>query len=161
MMNVKFLLHNSIFLGFAVAGACMFVWEAYDMYFMHQSQHWSKIAGTVRISEVIPAGGYYGWPDIVYDYSLNGISYQSGKISFGDTLGSRNIAQALTKLFPVGRTVDVVYNPTNPAMSCLIPGPLFFWETCVSLVLYAGFLLAGAAGLREEYKRSTKSEEEI
>jgi hypothetical protein len=37
---------------------------------------------------VRPTGGYYGWPHIVvYDYSLNGISYQSSKIVFGDTLG--------------------------------------------------------------------------
>lgn len=80
MVYLKFVLHNSIFVGFVVAGACMFVWEAYDMYFMHQSQYWSKIAGTVRISQVRPTGGYYGWPHIVYDYSLNGISYQSSKI---------------------------------------------------------------------------------
>ncbi len=64
-------------------------------------------------------------PVIQYSYSLGGKSYGGGHIIFNDDVivyGSVEKALAAIKDYPVGKTVQVYYDPDNPALAVLKPG---------------------------------------
>ena len=152
MAPIKFVLRNIPFIGLMIYCTGFLMWTGHEFYGMYQSQYWPKVASTVTRSEVRPTSGTYRWPHVVYAYTFNGTQYQNSKVVFGHTLGSQQTAQALTTLFPVGRAVEVVVNPTNPAISCLIPGPLLYWETYLMFIVHAAILLFVATILWQMYK---------
>jgi hypothetical protein len=86
---------------------------------------WPATSGTVLMSTVQSkrtGRSHSIYPVVVYEYSVNGQSYQSQRIKAGDQFMSIRItgeAQATDARYPVGATVTVYYNPSNPAESAL------------------------------------------
>lgn len=61
--------------------------------------------------------------DVRYDYQVNGQTYDSKRISFGEySSRDRSHAEEELKKYPVGKQLPVYYSPTNPASSVLEPG---------------------------------------
>lgn len=80
--------------------------------------------------------------DVVYRYKVHGVSYTSSKIAFLDLASTTNRAQTLVIRYPDNSTVQVYYNPANPAEAVLEPGD----ASGVTFLYVFGSLFA-AAGL--------------
>ncbi|RUL74560.1 DUF3592 domain-containing protein [Dyella choica] len=80
--------------------------------------------------------------DIVYRYKVRGKSYSSSKISFMDFASTNNRAQSVVNRYPDNSTVQVYYNPANPADAVLEPG-----DASGITLLYAIGSLFAVAGL--------------
>jgi len=89
------------------------------------TQTWPSATGTVLMSSVQWGSGSHSgtsYPVVVYHYTVNEQSYQSQTIKAGEQfLNVRVIgqAQATVARYPIGVSVPVYYNPTNPAESAL------------------------------------------
>jgi hypothetical protein len=89
------------------------------------SQAWPTTMGRVLMSSV--QSRHTGrsrstYPVVVYQYEVNGNSFQSQTIKAGEQYLSIRVAgqaQATAARYPVGATVTVYYNPANPAESAL------------------------------------------
>lgn len=74
---------------------------------------------------------------IVYDYSVQGTKYSGHRVAFGEYGSSNpNHAREILNRYPLGRQVDVYYNPSKPQDSVL--------ERRLGRAVYIG-LLVGAA----------------
>ena len=74
---------------------------------------------------------------IVYDYSVDDTKYSGSKVAFGEYGTSNpNHARQILNRYPIGKQVQVYYNPSKPEDSVL--------ERRLSPAVYIG-LLAGAA----------------
>jgi hypothetical protein len=92
-------------------------------------KNWPTVPGRVLHSgaesrRVSVEGGYTTmfYPQIVYEYSVNGQRYHGTRISAGTEVGRGNggYVQAQTqKKYPVGTVVQVYYDPTNPQETAL------------------------------------------
>ena len=106
----------SLLLGLA-GGICAIVVQA--------AQTWSSTMGTVLSSSVQtrPTGRSHStFPVVVYQYEVNGKTYQSQTIKAGDQFMNIRVigeAQATVARYPIGASVMVYYNPENPAESAL------------------------------------------
>jgi hypothetical protein len=81
---------------------------------------------------------------IVYAYTVAGREYRCDRVSIGENMGNFEVAETLAK-YPVGTTVTVYYNPSDPAQAVierdLPPG---LWKAPVILVAVIVALVAGA-----------------
>ncbi|MBV6395014.1 MAG: hypothetical protein HFACDABA_00585 [Anaerolineales bacterium] len=89
------------------------------------AQSWSSTSGVVLSSSVkVRHSGRSrsDYPAVVYQYEVNGKSYQSQRIKAGDKFMSVRIigeAQATVARYPAGSRVTVFYDPNNPSESAL------------------------------------------
>lgn len=89
------------------------------------AQSWPSTMGTVLASSVQSrrsGNSISTYPVVVYQYDVNGKSYQSQTIKAGDQFFNVRIigeAQATADRYPVGAQVMVYYNPANPQESAL------------------------------------------
>ncbi len=94
-----------------------------------QSASWPTTEGRILSSDV-KKGIYRGtriWGTgisygaaISYEYSLNGESFSSNKVLFGEVSGvSGDAARAYVKKYPKGTRVSVFYDPDNPSVAVL------------------------------------------
>lgn len=89
------------------------------------AQSWSGTMGTVLTSTVQSkrtGNSTSTYPVVVYQYEVNGKSYQSQTIKAGEQFFNVRIlgeAQATANRYPVGAQVMVYYNPANPQESAL------------------------------------------
>lgn len=90
------------------------------------AQNWSSTSGTVLMSSVqlsrSSTGGSSIYPVIVYQYEVNGKTYQSQSIRAGDKYLKVNVswqAQETVDKYPIGKQVTVYYDPNNPAECAL------------------------------------------
>lgn len=86
------------------------------------AQAWRSTTGTVLMSSV--QSGHAGtlYPVVVYQYEVNGQSYQSQIIKAGEQYLNIRIAgqaQETVNRYPIGAAVTVYYNPDNPSVSAL------------------------------------------
>jgi Protein of unknown function (DUF3592) len=91
--------------------------------------NWPAVSGKVVFATVetrhshSSSGGtstaYY--PNVTYEYTINGQRYQSSQISFGSQVGLGNYNAVLKKVvgYPINSMVQVYYNPDNPAQAVL------------------------------------------
>ncbi|MCY3413501.1 MAG: DUF3592 domain-containing protein [Candidatus Heimdallarchaeota archaeon] len=93
-------------------------------------QTWGTTTGTIMASEIVNNGeGYTAY--IRYSYQVGGRSYQSDSVYPGGASYSSSDSsefEALVEKYPVGASVTVYYNPSDPEQSALetdIPG--FIW----------------------------------
>jgi len=90
-----------------------------------QAQSWHSTSGIVLMSSVqsrYSGRSYSSYPVVVYQYSVNGQSYQSQTIRAGEQFLNVRVtgqAQATVARYPIGANVTVYYNPSNPAESAL------------------------------------------
>ena len=88
----------------------------------YQSQHWSETSALVISSKVCRQDGLkhitYS-PEIIYNYTVDGKTYESKEISYGFTEGGEKEAREKVALYPIGSQVKAFYNPSYPDQSCL------------------------------------------
>lgn len=118
-------MHNtySIILGlFVLAGVFTSIWGWTIIRSAKQTLQWPKTDGHIKISE--PASTLDAHlPHIVYDYTAEGQQYQSTLQLPGGTTPSPELAARYVERFPAGATIQVAYNPDQPDISTLEPGP--------------------------------------
>jgi hypothetical protein len=104
------------------------------------SQRWPRVPGAVVESATsasvstdretrIKSTTYQA--QIVFAYQVNGKSYTTDTLHFGQTLGSSDASEAelLHRRYPVGGPVSVSYDPGEPSIAAVKPGvdPDVFW----------------------------------
>jgi len=102
-------------------------------------------------------------PVVCYTYTANGIQRVGTRIDFSDTVLAFPQDQAMVWLgdhYPVGKTLTVYYNPSNPDTSVLVPGAkdLVFIALWASVVLAACCFGALAMYFRARRKQGRVSE---
>lgn len=93
---------------------------------------------------------------VQYEYTVDGNSYVSDRITFDDVEDSRKNAESLASKYPYGKSISLSYNPNNPDESVLEPRELppdwthwlFFFVLFAALGDSARFL--AAEGCNEE-----------
>lgn len=122
---------------------------------------WTKTLGQVISSGVVkelvrlrnrPGLGYrmapYFEARVVYEYRVNGVTYQSDRQQFGERTLSSDVRdeEARAAQFPPGRVVVVYYNPANPAEAALDPRPgaasVIYWVMAGLMLIMAISVLA-------------------
>ena len=89
------------------------------------AQSWSSTIGAVLMSSVQSrrSGNSTSiYPVVVYQYSVNGQSYQSQTIKAGEQFFNVRVigqAEETVRRYPIGAQVMVYYNPENPQQSAL------------------------------------------
>jgi len=109
----------------------------YGYGFVHDalaSNHWPGVRGRIESADVAVSrasgrnsGGRashsYG-ASIGYSYEVNGKTYTCDNVFFGDYRADRpGHAERQKAQYPVGREVNVYYNPDAPEIAVLEPGP--------------------------------------
>jgi hypothetical protein len=93
--------------------------------YRQNAQAWPGTSGVVLISTVQSkrtGRSRSTYPVVVYQYTVNGQSYQGQRIKAGEQFFNIRVAgeaQATAARYPVGAAVTVYYNPANPAESAL------------------------------------------
>lgn len=91
-----------------------------------QTRHWPSAQGTIVSSELITRGEAYG-PLIVYQYSVAGTIYtdstDAGAPGFGNKNKRYNVAEYILAEYKPGSKVTVRYDPEDPRVSTITPGP--------------------------------------
>lgn len=91
------------------------------------AQNWPSTTGTILMSSVQSRrssrhGGHSNYPVIVYQYEVNGKTYQSQRIKAGEQFFNVNVsweAQKIVDRYMIGAKVPVYYDPNNPAEAAL------------------------------------------
>jgi hypothetical protein len=91
---------------------------------------------------------------ITYQYSLDGKTFEGDRVWFGDGyLASHELASAFRAAvhrYPVGKAVNVHYDPAEPAESVLEPGPTWsgsaLYFVGLGLMTLGGIILVSALG---------------
>ncbi len=89
------------------------------------TQSWPATTGTVLTSSVQSkrtGTSISFYPVVVYQYTVNGQSYQSQHIKAGEQFFNIRIigdAEATVRRYPSGAQVTVYYNPVNPSEAVL------------------------------------------
>lgn len=96
-----------------------------SMAYRQATQSWQNTTGTVLMSSVQSrqsGRSHSTYPVVVYQYDVNGKTYQSQTIKAGEQYLNVRVmgqAQATVARYPIGATVTVYYDPANPAESAL------------------------------------------
>ena len=72
---------------------------------------WQVTQGTIGKSAVKQSGGAL-FPDIEYQYFVSGVEYKGNNVTIPpEMLFDADVAKGLLEEYPVGKKVDVFYNP--------------------------------------------------
>lgn len=121
---------NSTLLGiiFTLTGALVFyMWGWPQFKYAYESKKWPQTSGIITQSKVnswIKEGDSKYEARINYNYEIDGKKYNSGKIRTSGSYSGSNITRAkeLVNEFPIGKNVDVFYDPEVPDSAILKPG---------------------------------------
>lgn len=103
-----------------------------ELWYGRASETWPSAPALVEQSEVrhVPAYRPHYSPYVVYSFVLDGKPFQGAKVDFRAIGYSQDEASAVIARFQPKREVQVRYQPGNPNLAVLIPGPhwpsLFF-----------------------------------
>lgn len=93
------------------------------------SSWWPTVVGVVTSSEVeggIGTSDYDSgwWPNVSYNYHVDGKTYTANNIEVIDVGNGNtdNYAKQVVERYPVGKEVQVHFDPGNPAIAVLDPG---------------------------------------
>lgn len=114
------------------------VWAA------HTSQHWPQTQGSVV--HVSIEKGHKGRPYelVEYAYVVGGKTYQSNGISFMSLDSDAVSPQDLATRYPIGKAVNVFYNPDAPQEAVLRPGLHSYLP--VAMLVLGLLVVVGALG---------------
>jgi len=129
------------------------------------TKSWPTTTGRVLYSQVEwrhssgRSGGAY-YPSVVYEYQINGQTYQSNTIHPGMEVGyggfRSKVDQTVAK-YPAGGMVEVFYNPENPAQAVLehsaTGNSIMGWVALLIVVILACTLvmMVGAFGFAGQF----------
>jgi hypothetical protein len=104
------------------------------------SAQWPTTKGVITISR-LQVGylkqmkGYYG--NIQYKYHVGNIDYEGSQRSFNRVhLAVEDAWQRVIDAYPVGKAVDVYYDPKNPGFAVLEPGLLGEMDLLYRMVIF-------------------------
>ncbi len=140
----------------AVLGAIVFLVGAYGVVRGAMTLKWPRATATITSAELLrqsapaaratdgrPAEDSWNSFHVLYRYAVAGRDYVSGGVEPYD-FGMQNSAGAarMKARHPVGARAEIVYDPTDPSVAYLEPGPSSF-----SLILAGIGAVIGLAGL--------------
>ena len=136
---------------FAVVGIALTIfWGIPTARNAMESKNWSLAEGRITISDVSENydsndGGITYTAKVAYEYTVNGVPYAGGTVTFGD-YGSSDPAHAsgIVSRYPVGKTVQVYYDQENPKTSVLEAGTR--WSSFVGIGAGLLFSIVGILG---------------
>lgn len=112
---------------------------------------WPQTNGIIVRSEVAQNRG--AWPVITYEYTINGKPFTGSSSlkfpGFGGRTSRLDAAKKTIAKYPPGQKVPVYYNPQNPALSMLRPGPT--WDIFGQLGLGMTLLATGMFFLSQSF----------
>ncbi len=128
MTGTSLLIFAAVAIPFVIIAAVFVVWVLRNRRRADESGHWNRTTGRVVQSQVEArrshsehgySTSYY--PVIVYEYAINGQRYQNDRVNFGPEMGfsSTGPSETVVGRYHVGNTVDVYFDPANPAESVL------------------------------------------
>jgi hypothetical protein len=110
---------------------------------------WEITQGTITKSNVKQAEA--AWlPDIEYQYCVLGVEYKGSSVTIPpDVIYEVEVAQGLLEEYPVGKNVDVFFNPEVPGVAVLEKQAWvgIWWVLFVLLGTALFFLILGFAFL--------------
>lgn len=122
-----------------------------------QSQKWPSVDGRITISSVSESHSSNNndliyTAKVAYEYTVNNVGHVGSTVAFGD-YGSSDPAHAgsIVSRYPVGKIVNVYYNPDESQTSVLEPGT--GWSSFMGLIVGALFSLVGIAGFIVSLKK--------
>jgi hypothetical protein len=136
---------------FFVVGVGVLWWGIQDSRSAFKSVRWPSVNGTVISSYVSESsdddGTTYG-ADVQYDYVVNDQAHTGDRVSHGDvSTGDPSYAQKIVARYSEGQSVNVYYDPTDPAKSVLetgfTPGLLLPLGLGTVFTLVGGLMLIG------------------
>jgi hypothetical protein len=159
-IGTRCLMAGVIFLVLGILGfVCMHRAQSY----IDRVAQWPSVDGKIVTSEITESTswGKYGrrtsrFADIEYAYTVYGQNYQGEHLRLLPMLHMKSdgTLEELVARYPVGRSVQVYYDPGDPAASVLIPTP---GDDCQKLVrmgsvmgpcmAFLGLVLAGIGGM--------------
>ena len=109
-----------------------------------QSAAWPAVSGHVVASRVGTDHDGDEAAHIKYRYQVGGQEHESDQVSYKvGSAKSRTLAADLVARYPVGKSVDVYYDPADPARAVLERGPSKAWLALVGV----GVIFLAVAGL--------------
>ena len=114
-----------LLMGFAFAGVILLALGA-KLAEVYQARHWLATTGTITKSKVRThkraaddeGHEYRSEPLVAYEYQVAGKSYRGTRVSFAESSGGADLMPTLAR-YPVGKSVQVYYNPAKPEQSVL------------------------------------------
>jgi hypothetical protein len=98
------------------------IWQAYKkLRFAKKSSTWPTTPGVVTAAERIKLA-WRTQPRVSFSYDVGGKAYTSSKVSFADVVPARETEPILSR-YPLHHPVVVHYQPEDPALAVLEPGP--------------------------------------
>src|SRR5438105_2442035 len=116
---------SCLLMGFAFSGVIMLALGA-KLAEVYQARHWLATTGTITKSKVRAHKGaaddegheYRSEPLVAYEYQVAGRPYRGTRVSFAERSGGADLMPTLAR-YPIGKSVQVYYNPAKPAQSVL------------------------------------------
>lgn len=131
-------------------GACLVVLGIIERIKLKASQSWPKTTGVITESSVKPewvkAGN--GWmhvesPKVIYEYQVEGRKYHSSQLALEEVdTANENLAREKSEKYPVGREVDVYYDPKKPDFATLQVGDPSHGKLPFGIVTAGAILMA-------------------
>lgn len=133
---------------FVIAGAVTLTLGVRSLWFARESSSWPSTSGVVIQSDVETSRGNKGTTyqaEIMYDYEVDGSTYSSNRVGYGD-YGSSNPSPArqMVNRYPKGKSVTVYYQEEDPEQSCLEPGihgRTYFLPSFGAVFFFAGLAM--------------------
>jgi len=79
--------------------------------------------------------------EVIYSYEVAGVRYTSDKLGSSEMSSTvEKVARRISDRYPAGSTIDIHYNPANPAEAIVKPGGralLLLWLIPLAMVLLA------------------------
>ena len=105
---------------FTLTGLLAAIWGWRIILNGRRSLDWPSVEGVITESS---HNSQTLLPDISFSYTIAGSQLQSSILFAGDISPSEEFSQSYIKNFPVGKEVQVYYEPDNPSQVTLEPGP--------------------------------------
>ncbi|MEW6778100.1 MAG: DUF3592 domain-containing protein [Bdellovibrionota bacterium] len=119
------------------------------------TRDWPTVHGTITQSQMgahhsrdsdSPSTTYFA--DLVYVYDAGGRSYSGKRLCWMEWRSNDyGHWEEIVNRYPVGRAVNIHYDPANPENAVLEPGPVLL--NYLPLLLGAAFLIGGIALIRQ------------
>ncbi len=140
---------NFLRIFFSVLAVGLILFGLYTMRETSRARGWVATSARIVASNVNEFNGKSGRtyrPMVVFSYSVGPARYMSSRLAFHPLVtADRNEAARLAGKYPVGKPVQVLYDPTDPEQAVLEPGsnpwvPLIAGGVCSMLAVWMRIL---------------------
>lgn len=162
MSREFYLFSRNLFLVFGVMFLVVFIHPVVN--FIGASD-WPKSEGTIIQSELDQNGsGLFYHINISFEYRVGKQVYKGNRINYGIAANAfifERFARIVVERYPIGKTVEVYYNPSDPADEIVERAPMggfsVFWIVlAVSFLVGAGIITARQREIKEALERSAQ-----